>query len=106
MLVVLVGLPATGKTLLAKKLANYLNWIGHKAKGECRFRNASAPHCGKRKNLARKTQNISPKLNSSFEMLACSFFKTSVNYDSFVRGTLFDECGSSRMIGAVIALSR
>lgn len=32
MLVVMVGLPATGKTLLSKKLAKYLNWIGHKAK--------------------------------------------------------------------------
>ncbi|KAJ1521944.1 hypothetical protein ONE63_002275 [Megalurothrips usitatus] len=32
MLVVMVGLPATGKTLLAKKLANYLNWVGQKAK--------------------------------------------------------------------------
>lgn len=30
----MVGLPATGKTLLSKKLAKYLNWIGHKAKGE------------------------------------------------------------------------
>ncbi|KAE8744819.1 hypothetical protein FOCC_FOCC008543 [Frankliniella occidentalis] len=32
MLVVMVGLPATGKTLLAKKLANYLNWTGQKTK--------------------------------------------------------------------------
>jgi SpoVK/Ycf46/Vps4 family AAA+-type ATPase len=31
--IVLVGLPARGKTYVAKKLGRYLNWIGIKTKG-------------------------------------------------------------------------
>lgn len=32
--IVMVGLPARGKTYMAKKLTRYLNWIGIKTKGE------------------------------------------------------------------------
>lgn len=32
--IVMVGLPARGKTYMAKKLAHYLNWIGIDTKGE------------------------------------------------------------------------
>lgn len=31
--IVMVGLPARGKTYMAKKLTRYLNWIGIKTKG-------------------------------------------------------------------------
>ena len=31
--ITLVGLPARGKTYMAKKLGRYLNWIGIKTKG-------------------------------------------------------------------------
>ena len=34
--VVTVGLPARGKTYMARKLARYLNWTGIKTKGEHR----------------------------------------------------------------------
>lgn len=33
--ITLVGLPARGKTYMAKKLGRYLNWIGIKTKGYC-----------------------------------------------------------------------
>ena len=33
--ITLVGLPARGKTYMAKKLGRYLNWIGIKTKGTC-----------------------------------------------------------------------
>lgn len=39
--IVMVGLPARGKTYMAKKLTRYLNWIGIKTKG----RNISKGHC-------------------------------------------------------------
>ena len=32
--IVLVGLPARGKTYIARKLTRYLNWIGIKTKGK------------------------------------------------------------------------
>ena len=32
--IVLVGLPARGKTYIAKKLTRYLNWIGIDTKGK------------------------------------------------------------------------
>lgn len=32
--IVMVGLPARGKTYMSKKLAHYLNWIGIDTKGE------------------------------------------------------------------------
>jgi signal recognition particle GTPase len=31
--VVMIGLPARGKTYMAKKLSRYLNWIGLETKG-------------------------------------------------------------------------
>lgn len=34
LVVVLVGLPARGKTVLAHKLGRYLNWTGHPTKGK------------------------------------------------------------------------
>lgn len=33
-LIVMVGLPARGKTYISKKLTRYLNWIGVPTKGE------------------------------------------------------------------------
>lgn len=33
LVVVLVGLPARGKTVLAHKLERYLNWNGHQTRG-------------------------------------------------------------------------
>jgi len=33
--IVMVGLPARGKTYMAKKLTRYLNWIGINTKGIC-----------------------------------------------------------------------
>ena len=32
--IVMVGLPARGKTYIAQKLTRYLNWIGYKTKGK------------------------------------------------------------------------
>ena len=42
--IVMVGLPARGKTYIAKKLARYLNWIGINTKGQWayRFQNTNA----------------------------------------------------------------
>ena len=39
--VVMVGLPARGKTYMAKKLTRYLNWIGIKTKGNHTFNSFS-----------------------------------------------------------------
>lgn len=33
--IVMVGLPARGKTYMAKKLTRYLNWVGVDTKGIC-----------------------------------------------------------------------
>lgn len=33
-MVILVGLPARGKTYISKKLTRYLNWIGTPTRGE------------------------------------------------------------------------
>lgn len=33
-MIVMVGLPARGKTYISKKLTRYLNWIGVPTKGE------------------------------------------------------------------------
>lgn len=33
--IVMVGLPARGKTYMAKKLTRYLNWIGIDTRGIC-----------------------------------------------------------------------
>jgi len=33
--IVMVGLPARGKTYMAKKLTRYLNWVGIDTKGIC-----------------------------------------------------------------------
>lgn len=35
-LIVMVGLPARGKTYISKKLTRYLNWIGVPTRGETR----------------------------------------------------------------------
>jgi len=35
--VVMVGLPARGKTYMSKKLTRYLNWIGLESKGKLSF---------------------------------------------------------------------
>lgn len=35
-LIVMIGLPARGKTYVSKKLTRYLNWIGVPTKGRCR----------------------------------------------------------------------
>lgn len=37
-LIVMVGLPARGKTYISKKLTRYLNWIGVPTRGETRAR--------------------------------------------------------------------
>lgn len=37
-LIVMVGLPARGKTYISKKLTRYLNWIGVPTRGETRPR--------------------------------------------------------------------
>jgi len=34
-LIVMIGLPARGKTYISKKLTRYLNWIGVPTQGEC-----------------------------------------------------------------------
>lgn len=34
-LIVMIGLPARGKTYVSKKLTRYLNWIGVPTKGGC-----------------------------------------------------------------------
>lgn len=34
-LIVMIGLPARGKTYVSKKLTRYLNWIGVPTKGTC-----------------------------------------------------------------------
>ncbi len=34
-MIVMVGLPARGKTYISKKLTRYLNWIGVPTQGEC-----------------------------------------------------------------------
>uniref|UniRef100_A0A3B4BFG7 6-phosphofructo-2-kinase domain-containing protein n=1 Tax=Periophthalmus magnuspinnatus TaxID=409849 RepID=A0A3B4BFG7_9GOBI len=34
-MIVMVGLPARGKTYISKKLTRYLNWIGVSTKGTC-----------------------------------------------------------------------
>lgn len=34
-LIVMIGLPARGKTYVSKKLTRYLNWIGVPTKGRC-----------------------------------------------------------------------
>ena len=46
-IIVLVGLPARGKTYMAKKLGRYLNWIGISTKGkqQCIFKYFSVMTC-------------------------------------------------------------
>ena len=39
--IVMVGLPARGKTYIAKKLTRYLNWIGIETKGQYSTRRAA-----------------------------------------------------------------
>lgn len=41
-LIVMIGLPARGKTYVSKKLTRYLNWIGVPTKGRC-----SCAFCGR-----------------------------------------------------------
>lgn len=36
-MVILVGLPARGKTYISRKLTRYLNWIGMPTRGEYSF---------------------------------------------------------------------
>ncbi|KTG36943.1 hypothetical protein cypCar_00047469 [Cyprinus carpio] len=36
--IVLIGLPARGKTYISKKLTRYLNWIGVPTKAQCCYR--------------------------------------------------------------------
>ena len=43
--VITVGLPARGKTYMARKLTRYLNWTGIKTKGE-ETAAATGPNCG------------------------------------------------------------
>lgn len=35
--IAMVGLPARGKTYIAKKLSRYLNWIGINTKGQLNY---------------------------------------------------------------------
>lgn len=48
-LIVMIGLPARGKTYMSKKLTRYLNWIGVPTKGGCGgvwgHRRAVTPPC-------------------------------------------------------------
>lgn len=47
-MIVMVGLPARGKTYISKKLTRYLNWIGVTTKGilwQCRITNKLQFHC-------------------------------------------------------------
>lgn len=37
--IVMVGLPARGKTFIAQKLTRYLNWIGYRTKGKHTIKN-------------------------------------------------------------------
>jgi hypothetical protein len=39
--IVMVGLPARGKTYISRKLCRYLNWIGIKTKGQALFEGKS-----------------------------------------------------------------
>lgn len=49
-LIVMIGLPARGKTYVSKKLTRYLNWIGVPTKGTC----GGDPQCGDSSALRRK----------------------------------------------------
>ncbi|KAJ8358762.1 hypothetical protein SKAU_G00152870 [Synaphobranchus kaupii] len=75
-MIVMVGLPARGKTYISKKLTRYLNWIGVVTKGPARGRSSTAcpqrfpqrsspcrPTPSRRRTTLRKTPDRSTLFN-------------------------------------------
>lgn len=66
-LIVMIGLPARGKTYVSKKLTRYLNWIGVPTKGTC----GGIPSVGTAQPFAENTEISLQNAISLMPVLFC-----------------------------------